>query len=286
MQEWEWIRKLRTDLTDYVIHFTKRRMFPQAEWASAGTLMFKPIEVLLQILDDGFIQPTFAPMSNRQSRDLRPTIYGPYPAVCLTEQTLASVVKCSATKSRYSGFGIAYHKVVIHELGGRPVIYGTEDILGTKIKPGEEGFEEGKRIYRGALALRDQHLFARYEPGLPGSGEYPLDFMWEREWRINPPKGMLPVAFDHYFLSQKGIYTGAIIVETDADAEIVRAKLQEIQAAGKTWINSLGRLISLEEAKRKLSEGDENYGRIETWPDQDESAAPAGEAPAAETENQ
>ncbi len=44
----EWVRKLRDDLSNYVIHFTK----------NAGSLSGK--DVLLKILNDGEIKPSFA----------------------------------------------------------------------------------------------------------------------------------------------------------------------------------------------------------------------------------
>ncbi len=267
MQEWERIRSLRTDLTDYVVHFTKWRWIHKGHSIEGRPPMAKPIEVLLEILHDGCIRPTFAAMPNRYNKTPQPTIYGPDPAVCLTEQTLASIVECSVTTSRYSGYGIAYHKVALHELGGRPVIYGSEDMLGRKLRAGEEGFEDGKKIYQEGLPLLCQHLFALYRPIVATSYDYPIDFTWEKEWRIKPPKGTLPVALEHSMLAQKGISTGAIIVQKDEDADVVRKKLYELEVAGKKWINLVGRIISLEEAKRRLETGDKQCARIETWPE-------------------
>lgn len=87
MKDWEQIRHQRDDLTDYVIHFTK----PYYE----RPRMHQPAEVLAAILDCGYIRPTFAPMPSRNNSTPRPTVKGPDPAVCLTEQP-ASALSCSS----------------------------------------------------------------------------------------------------------------------------------------------------------------------------------------------
>ena len=55
------IREVRSDLSDYVIHFTRRRCYD----ASHPKLLERPkmrgaFQVLMEILDDGVILPTFA----------------------------------------------------------------------------------------------------------------------------------------------------------------------------------------------------------------------------------
>jgi hypothetical protein len=60
----------RTDLTDYVIHFTSE--------ASRPTVLAEG--VLRQILRDGHIKPSFSPMSNRHSKGVKHnTVKGPDP---------------------------------------------------------------------------------------------------------------------------------------------------------------------------------------------------------------
>src|SRR5205823_10746783 len=63
--------------------------------------------------------------------------------------------------SRYAPFGLMFEKKWIFEKGGRPVIYQPES-----------EFRE----------LSDSHKWRhmRYEP----NGAHPIDFTWEREWRI------------------------------------------------------------------------------------------------------
>jgi hypothetical protein len=116
MKDWQAIRVARYDLTDYVVHLTKNQRQP----------FLKASKVLKQILVTGFIKPTFAKMRSLNRSEELPTIKGPDPAVCLTEQPLWSLLKTlPIIGSRYSGFGVAYHKVKLHAAGGRPVLYGT-----------------------------------------------------------------------------------------------------------------------------------------------------------------
>ena len=115
MKDWERIRDARDDLTDYVIHFTKNVFRPVSQPARF---------TLAAILACGYIRPTFAPRPSRHINTPSPTIKGPCPAVCLTEQPIAAVLKMPG--KRYSGYGIAYHKVPLYLAGGRPVLYGSK----------------------------------------------------------------------------------------------------------------------------------------------------------------
>jgi hypothetical protein len=71
---------------------------------------------------------------------------------------------------RYSGNGIAYHKVDLHNMGGRSALYGTRLELGQALKPGEPGYDQDKEIYRSGLPPQLQHLWVRYAPQHAGSG--------------------------------------------------------------------------------------------------------------------
>jgi hypothetical protein len=92
-------------------------------------------------------------------------IRGGYNCVCFTEAPLAhlaSVFARTATERfRYMPFGILLPKAWLFERGGRPVIYQADD--------------EYNEIPE---ALRYRHV--RYEP----HAQPPVDFTWEREWRI------------------------------------------------------------------------------------------------------
>lgn len=91
-------------------------------------------------------------------------IKGEYKCVCFTEAPLTSLkdgLVNPDSYSRYSRFGIIFEKRQIFKLGGRPVIYQTDEEF--------EGLSE---------EYRWRHV--RYEP----NRDKPIDFTWEREWRI------------------------------------------------------------------------------------------------------
>ena len=94
-------------------------------------------------------------------------------------------------------------------------------------------------------------------------GDYPVDFTWEREWRVRAQEPGLPVlrTTDWYKTA-----TGAILVERDEDVPHFTAILDGLAAQGRKWAQRLRRILSLETAKRMLDAGDARYGRIETWP--------------------
>jgi hypothetical protein len=92
------------------------------------------------------------------------TIRGGYRCICFSEAPLISLgsglVNPNAY-SRYSPFGIIFDKSRIFSLGGRPVIYQPDAEFA--ILPPQ---------------LQWRHM--RYEP----DGTRPIDFSWEREWRL------------------------------------------------------------------------------------------------------
>lgn len=92
-------------------------------------------------------------------------IKGNYTCVCFTEAPfpdLAEVfARTVAERLRYMPFGILLPKRWLFERGGRPVIYQTED-----------------EFIQLPESLRYRHV--RYEP----NGQPPIDFSWEREWRV------------------------------------------------------------------------------------------------------
>jgi len=266
MKDWQAIRVNRPDLTDYVIHFTR----PRTDKVDEKNIQVSALQVLLEILEYGFIKPGFALLPNRSSKTARATVKGPDPAVCLTEQPLWAFLKYRDAVScpRYSGYGIAYHKHMPYSHLGRPVLYGANIEIGRRMKEGEKGWEEGKDIFEGGLPRELQYLWVNYAPDLPDYCDYPIDFTWEREGRVKPlrcyyPKG-LPVFLEH---SYPGLVAGAIIVEKDADVSVVRDKLNSLAEEGKTWAKRLTRVISLETAKRRIESGTQ-YVQVDTWQDE------------------
>jgi hypothetical protein len=200
-------------------------------------------------------------MASERRREQVPTVKGPDPAVCLTEQPVAALLKTLGLAGvKYSGYGVAYHKYLLHGFGGRPVLYGTEAELGRQLKSGERGYEEGKDIYVGGLPPTLQYLWVRYHPGLPGRFGKTVDFTWEREWRVKPgPEGLgIPL---EYRIGKHAM--AAVVVERDADVPVLREALAGLlrSGAGGTPL-----IVSLETAQRELP-GDQRYARIETWPE-------------------
>jgi hypothetical protein len=268
MRDWQRIRQERTDLTDYVIHFTKVRGYFDTKWTDRGPGFASPEQVFMEILEDGYVRPTFAPIKSKTVGGVSNTVRGPDPAVCLTEQPLSAVLvtrRCAG--SRYSGFGIAYHKYAIFNAGGRPVLYGSKSMLGERIKPDEPGYQEGKEIYSGGLPADLQYLWVRYEPTVGEWETYPIDFTWEREWRIKRGEPGLPVYLDFCAgLFKPDLPVGALVVEKDEQAKKVEDFLANKAAQGVVWAGKLTRIISLETVARMLEAGDDRYARIETWP--------------------
>jgi len=86
------------------------------------------------------------------------SIKGLYTCVCFTE---APTSKFHLQLNRYSSFGIKVSKNWLYKLGGRPVIYQSNS---------EYSF----------LIEEQRWRHVRYEP----VNDSPIDFTWEREWRI------------------------------------------------------------------------------------------------------
>lgn len=73
MKDWERIREARADITDYVIHWVR----PKYEQGNTIT----PFVILINIIESGYLKPTFATRSYIYERSKRPTVKGPHPAV-------------------------------------------------------------------------------------------------------------------------------------------------------------------------------------------------------------
>lgn len=233
MKYWEEIREYRTDITDYLIHWTK----------DLGTL--------LQILECGYLVPTFAPKLSRFARETRFTIQGSIPAVCLTEQPLDCFVRaCDVRPERYKPYGVVLHKYAVYAYGGRPVFYGDKKLLNT-------------------LSDDYKYLWVQYNP-IPGSDGYPLDFTHEREWRciVNtkpqhsfsdlPTEG-IPILLPWDASCNDDKYKFRIIVNTRSDADILRQVLQP-QDSHNTILNAYFKrlpetqMLALEDVRKLLQE--------------------------------
>jgi len=284
MKDWERIRNARDDVTDYVIHWVKGRY-------QEGKRM-SPFAVLVEVLKCGYLKPTFALKSSIYEKSKRPTVRGPYPAVCFTEQTLDNFVKsCKVLSNRYNPYGIALHKRALYRYGGRPVIYGEEDILGRRLRPNEHGYEqskETKETYEGGLPRDYQYLWVRYEP-IPNRDGYVIDWTHEREWRcvVRAPyhalEGSLPEEGVPIFLPR--VYEGdkwvrhfpRILVAKKEEKELLA---EIVNTASPTWVAQSeneylqnyfaqlpkARIVALEEVEEHLEAGEADWTRLETIP--------------------
>src|SRR5262249_34326656 len=92
-------------------------------------------------------------------------IKGEYKCICFTEAPLRkigpTVAQAERQGRRYRPFGILVPKKWLYTQGGRPVIYGPD-----------QQFDE--------LPASHRWRHVRYEP----EAEPPIDFSWEREWRV------------------------------------------------------------------------------------------------------
>ena len=170
----------------------------------------------------------------------RPTIKGPYPAACFTEQSLKCFVEsCKVLPTHYHPYSIALHKRALYQYGGRPVIYGSEDILGKLLQPNEAGYETDKEIYKNGLPIDHQYLWARYQP-IPNEDGFVVDWTHEREWRCRihiyhdvelgttPNEGipiLLPAIYD--YSREKWIhYLPKIIVAKTSEKQIIEETIR------------------------------------------------------------
>jgi hypothetical protein len=125
------IRLTREDLSDYVYHFTKD--------ASA-------YETLVKIIEDGALKD----MSNKG-------------VICFTEAPFPMLMNMfdifrQYDNPMYAPYGIAIKKITLFELGGRPVIYGSNS----------------------EKCLLHSSIQWRFQPYHPVN----YDYSWLREWRV------------------------------------------------------------------------------------------------------
>ncbi|MDM8527147.1 hypothetical protein QUF58_02945 [Anaerolineales bacterium HSG24] len=132
----------RTDLTNYLIHFTKP--------VSIGNETIDGFHILLKILyNECLIGGTGY-------------IKGDYRCICFSEAPIEAIKESINRKfqNKYSPFGIRVSKEWLFNEGGRPVIYQPDSEF--ELLPD---------------SLKWRHV--RFD-----LGDNPVDFTWEREWRI------------------------------------------------------------------------------------------------------
>jgi len=251
-------------MTEWLVHFT--RYNPP----------FHPREVLSKILTEGVLRPGFA----LRGHPAKSTIYGPFPAVCFSEQPLAMFIQYLAARADWAamaGYGLLIHKHDLYAAGGLPVIYG----LGAReLERGDDGYDPSRRLLDPThISLYEQY---RYVAFAPNRKPYPLDWSHEREWRWPSYSGG-PLELGHEYRSTS---TGEFLarlhafVEYDVDIPWLQGEIQralEIDAAGKISENSYYHLwwrprlaeifvISLETIGRELQVGRTEFSRFEDLP--------------------
>jgi len=211
-------------------------------------------------------------------------VRGPHPAACFTEQPLEQVPVSlhNVDGATYQGYGIALNKVDLYNYGGRPVIYGDNEVYNS-------------------LSDELKYLWVCYRPIRPDDSGYPNDFMWEREWRCrladkdftpweHDLKGvplLLPDDFrrvarslvgDRWQFKEKRSPTFRIIVRLDIEVQPIRELIEGLTAGPKesAYLRiyyaavKKAQIISLEHVERNLEEGDASYHRIEDLPSPEE----------------
>ncbi|WP_456021827.1 hypothetical protein [Pseudomonas protegens] len=138
--------------------------------------------VLLQIIDDGYLQTSWSERP-RADGSFRPTIYGPRSAICFTEMPLHALLNYqnARAKSGYVGeYAIALKKSEFFAAGGRPVIYG---LSGQHIEAETDDafYNRSSRNLSAAcgIALWEQYRYV----AMSLSGNRLIDWSHEREWR-------------------------------------------------------------------------------------------------------
>lgn len=148
------IRQGRYDLTDYLIHFTRKN-----ENGSA-------FENLKSIVSDGYIKAGWSHRSKRR------TVFGLKPAICFTEMPLNSFLHYVRKRSNIEAidtYGIFFKMKDVFRAGGRNVIYGTTN------EP--EVRQNGENWIIDNLPDDEQYRY------ILTSVHEKNDWMHEREWR-------------------------------------------------------------------------------------------------------
>ena len=135
--------------------------------------------VLKKIVHDGFIR------SGWSFRDGKPTIYGPFSAVCFTEMPLYALMEYAKTRGQISdyvgNYGIAFKKKELFAAGARPVIYGLSGVHKEIEDSSDEWCKYGMRVLHKScgIGLNEQYRYVYTNL----DREVPVDWTHEREWR-------------------------------------------------------------------------------------------------------
>lgn len=173
----------RFDLSDWLIHFTRGidlekddapRGLPP-EWALDEVVertKLSPFFLLRRMLRKRQILSSWSVRSGKR------TIYGPHPAVCLSEMPLAAFLETSRARAargeNISSYAVLLPKGQAFSAGARPVIYGLSQIAsGVFVSDGARMLPEN------VLPPIEQYRYVAFDPTKGGR----LDWSHEREWR-------------------------------------------------------------------------------------------------------
>ena len=232
--------------------------------------MEPPWEILKEILKCGYLKPSKAPrpVDTLVGRENFDTIRGAFPVVCFSEQPLSAfLASFFANGMRYPGCGIAFEKRHLFQYGGRPVIYGDEDLLNR-------------------LHDEDKYLWVRYSPLSQSSQNYAVDWTHEREWRARvnvrvfpgcgpTPEEGVPLVLPPIDIGAESLISlPRILITKSTLAEDLRKWLKAIPEYKGTnfYIRYLHehytefKIIPLDIVYDKLEDGDERWSRLDTIP--------------------
>jgi hypothetical protein len=173
----------RFDLSNTLIHFTRGVNMNDDDappelagsWGWGEITEGEPLSpffLLRSIVRRRQVRSTFS------IRGGKPTIYGPYPAVCFTEMPVAAFVQ-SATERQGRGENISPYAVILPKdqafrRGARQVIYGASE----PVKSVFEG--RVRRLSPAVYGDRELYRYVAYNPAASG---WAIDWTHEREWR-------------------------------------------------------------------------------------------------------
>ena len=267
MDSYQTYRKIlanRHDMTEWLIHFTRKK---------EG---LEPKEALRKILIEGTLIPGFS------ERNGRKTIYGPYPAVCFSEQPLSffkSTLEFRKNPDKMAGYGLLIHKQSIFKAGGLPVIYGIYPNTNLELKMGNPGYAENFRLINPEiLPINQQYRYVAFNPRPVNEliNYNFIDWTHEREWRWKASSsandlGEDPANFqyfrDKYQTDRPYIHHVCAFVETANDVAWLQTEIEK-DIKGLRSIDNYSPIPGLIRTKIISLENTNDYLRFEDIPEE------------------
>ncbi len=267
-------------MTCWLLHFTRE------------TEQLNARDVLHNILKEGVLRPGFAKRRVGQPRTLRPTIYGPHPAVCFSEQPLNAFTQYLHDRNdqeAMSGYGILIDKRDVYAAGGLPVIYGLRHA--EELGANDQEYEPQKRLLRPEdLPIDLQYRYVVFVP----TEDNPKDWTHEREWRwpanssIISSEPLFYLGPNRYSGTNRLIFESRIHVFVNRNKDIVwlQKKLTDAYVRNQVglvpysrngrekpysyyWRENLKyvKIVSLDQARENRTQ--KEFWRFDDWPEKD-----------------